>query len=358
MAWHDSAKTMTTVEVAKKLGYEVIRGATASHCGCAACGAEKRHTKSKDKRGAISIPHATGAWFCLQCGATGDCVDFVAYELCDRRYRELDDADRPKVREWFEPGSSDKPYVPSTTPRRKPLVLPPAFENASNEYLPVADVEDFWEVCCVDACEDREVREYLHSRRILDGVEEFSLTGVARALTPGALPAWASMSPGRTWVDTKHRVIVPLFDHHGAMRSVVARSVEPEPRIKSSGPAAARRGLVMAGHAAQQILKYGQDHRFHALKRLQVVIHEGEIDFMRHVHLDRTEYVGSTINRHVAVFGIQAGSWARDVADRIPSGSMVHLRVHKDAQGEKYADQIEESLGDRVRVERQLIEND
>lgn len=352
MTWLDVAHQLTTVEVAERLGYEVKRSPSASSTKCPACAAERRHTKSRDRRGAIGIPHKTGGFCCHQCGATGDQIDFVAYHLCDKRYRELDDAQKREVREWFEPGSTSAPYVPPK-PRPKPVELPAAFENASADYAPIGEVEDLWDGCA-DVCVDHEAMDYLAFRGITTGVGDFDTAAVARALQPGPLPRWAAMA-GRNWVETGHRLIVPLYSHHGAPRSVVARSVKRSPAIKSTGPAFGRRGLVMAGPIAQAVLRLGPAGRFHARRKLEVIVHEGEIDWLTFVHLDAEDCRADGVHGFTAVFGIQAGSWTRDVASRIPSGSVVRVRTHDDDAGRKYADQIEAALSERMTCHRELV---
>lgn len=353
MSWIDTARQFDTVEVALRCGYEVRRGPSASSTACPACGSERRHTKSKDRRGAIGIPHKTGGWHCHQCECSGDAIDFVAYELCDKRYRELDDDGKAKVREWFEPGLSSAPYV-RPAPRPRAPALPPAFENADADYAPLGEVEDLWEKACADVLVDHEAMDYLGFRAITLGVEDFDTAGIARALQPGPLPRWAAMS-GRNWVETGHRLIVPLYSHHGVARSVVARSVKRSPAIKSTGPAYGRRGLVMAGHVGQAVLRLGVRGGFHARRPLEVLIYEGEIDFLTHVHLDTDDCHADGVHGWTAVFGIQAGSWTRDVAARIPNASVVRIRTHDDEAGRKYADQIDAALSRRMTCHRELV---
>lgn len=352
MAWVEIAKQLSTVDVAERFGFEVRRGPSASSTACPACGEERRHTKTRDRRGAIGIPHKTGGWHCHQCEASGDQIDFAAYVLCDRRYRDLDAERKAQVREWFEPGSSSVPYVPAR-PRAKPVELPPGFENADADYAPIGEVEDLWDGCA-DVLVDHEAMDYLRFRSISLGLADFDTGGVARALQPGPLPAWASMA-GRNWVETGHRLIVPLYSHHGAPRSVVARSVKRAPAIKSTGPAFGRRGLVMAGPVAQAVLRLGVRGGFHARRPLEVLIFEGEIDFLTHAHLDAEDCRADGTHGFTAVFGIQAGSWTRDVAERLPNASVVRVKTHDDDAGRKYADQIEAALSRRMTCHRELV---
>lgn len=48
---------------------------------CPICRAKKRYTKSKDKRGAVSVWPNDMGWQCFQCGARGDAVDLAALIL-------------------------------------------------------------------------------------------------------------------------------------------------------------------------------------------------------------------------------------------------------------------------------------
>jgi hypothetical protein len=356
MSWLDSAKHVPCTEVASRLGYEVSERARAISTHCPSCGSVTRHTKSGDKRGAVGIKPGGLGWRCFQCDAAGDGIDFASYVLHGSRYRELADDHKKSVRDWFCPDGTDRPAIPAVE-RERPMDLPPGFENASAEYPPKGCVDDLWD-SCADVVTDNEVMDYLRFRSIDAGVSDFDSGSVARALQPGPLPFWASMS-GRSWAESGHRLILPLYSHHGVVRSLVARSVKRNPTLKSTGPSFGRRGLVMAGPTAQLVLRLGTAGRFHARRKLEVLIYEGEISFLQNAHRDQEDHRPDGVYGHTAVFGIQQGSWTRDVAARIPNGSLVRIRTHDDEPGKKYAEQIKAVMaGGRVEFVEELEPND
>jgi hypothetical protein len=80
----------------------------------------------------------------------------------------------------------------------------------------------------------------------------------------------------------------------------------------------------------------------HAEKR--VVISEGEPDFL-------TWASRGTGARTLAVLGIAgAGTWTKEIADRIPDGSTAIVRTDQDDAGDRYAEQITASLWGRCAV--------
>jgi DNA primase len=149
------------------------------------------------------------------------------------------------------------------------------------------------------------------------------------------LPEWAQFGE-RSWAHSMHRLIVPLRDAAGVTRSVLARSVEKQPLVKSVAPRGyARSGLVMANQCALMMLR-------NKAKPNIVVVREGELDFVHEALLDDT----------VAVLGIVSGSWTSEIASRIPVGAHVVVATDADAAGDKYADAIMASLQGRGSLER------
>jgi hypothetical protein len=144
------------------------------------------------------------------------------------------------------------------------------------------------------------------------------------------------------------------------MRSVLARSVERAPAKKSLGTQGhGRRGLVMAGPHGRAMLDAPQAP-WHRLERLRLTVHEGEIDVLRAI-AQGTDGVSEEDFRpaaYRAVIGIFAGSFTRDVAARVPSGTTVVLATDADDQGDKYANEIRERIGPRCDFERVRLEQD
>lgn len=131
MSW-DVGQGVPVFEVAQDHGQPVqkSRGADSGSCACPACGAQKRHTKTGDKRGAVGIRRDGLGWRCFQCDASGDALDLVAYALAGCRLRDADADGRAKVREWFEGqyGATSAPRAPRPAPAAAPPNYPPAAE--------------------------------------------------------------------------------------------------------------------------------------------------------------------------------------------------------------------------------------
>lgn len=355
--WLDSAREQRVADVATRLGYELKRAPSSAHCACPACGAERRHTKTHDRRGAVGIPNTKpNTWLCWQCDAAGDAIDFASHRLAGNRFRDLDDAGKAAVREFF--GSEATGVVPAP-PRPRTDVMPVGWENADTLYPPMFEVERLWDACGpVDL--DDEAAGYLGSRGIT-GVDWVSEHDVARALPAGYVgPSWASIF-GAQWSETGHRIIVPLFDYRGRMRSVLARSVEKAPRVKSAGTSGfQRRGLVMAGSYGREMLMHGQAKRWHFLEQFRLTIYEGEVDTIRGVSLAEDNLLMDKFSPAActAVLGIFSGSFSRDIASRVPSGSTVVIATDDDEAGDKYEAHIKATIGDRVQYERRRSPKD
>lgn len=321
MTWlEDSART-PVADVATRLGYELRRAVSADTCPCPACGAERRHAGRGDRRGAVGIPRARpSTWHCFACDAAGDSVDFVAYRLHTRRFRELDAGQKAAVRDWFG-------GLGVTTTRPRMQAEPPP------NYPPADEVAALW-ASCMPVTDAAQVAGYLAFRGIpAHGVAHLDL---ARALPSGAdVPPWAHLGE-RTWGQSMHRLIVPLWDARGSLRSLLARSIERQPFLKSAGASGyARAGLVMADRLARSVLERGRAPAWW-VGRVQVVIREGEVDW-----LDESSRPWRPSQ---FTFGIVSGSWTMAHAKRLPIGAHVVIATDDDQAGDKYAATIATTL--------------
>jgi hypothetical protein len=104
------------------------------------------------------------------------------------------------------------------------------------------------------------------------------------------------------------------------------------------------RGLVLADPLGVQLLA-GTVPEWWDLN--QIIISEGEVDFVTWA-VRQSE----TDPRGPAIFGVEAGAWSASIAARIPDGAAVVIRTHHDAPGERYAEQIAETLCGRCRLYR------
>src|SRR5262249_22500217 len=127
-------------------------------CPIPTCGAERRHPKRKDKRGAIGIGKHGKGWQCHQCGTKGGHLDLIAYCLCGDRYSE---STRDEVREWCKrflgmdasPGRARPQHLRATPATSEP--------EPESKYPP--NVEKLWEAC-IPVTNDNEVSAWLGSR--------------------------------------------------------------------------------------------------------------------------------------------------------------------------------------------------
>ena len=199
---------------------------------------------------------------------------------------------------------------------------------------------------------DPEVAEWFRYRyRFLSVCERIELWDLARALPADlALPGWAR-SRGGPWNRTGHRILFRLWDHTGENVSLRARCVDPSVIPKSLVPSGfSVKGLVLSDPLGLQLLsgtvpEWWEPH--------EVVISEGEVDWA--TWASRQPEVDP---QGPACFGVEAGSWSQDVADRIPDGAAVVLRTHHDAPRERYAEQVAETLRGRCRLFRSMPERE
>jgi len=168
------------------------------------------------------------------------------------------------------------------------------------------------------------------------------------------LPRWARKrvednGPRIPWTVSGHRLIVPLFDERGLMRSVLARAVGPA-EIKSYAPAGFTRAqLVMACPFARWLLATGERPQWWPLEHeMRVVVTEGEADYLGWATRwsDAAEFAPATL-------GIVSGSWSASIAARLADRSVVVVSTDNDLQGDLYAQTIMDTFAGReVSLER------
>jgi len=216
---------------------------------------------------------------------------------------------------------------------------------------PREEVDALWSAS-IPVGSDPEVAEWFRYRyRSLSVCEHIELWDLARALPSDVgLPGWARSRGGR-WNGTGHRILFRLWDHTGQAVSLRARCVDPSVIPKSLVPSGfSVKGLVLSDPLGLQLLsgtvpEWWEPH--------EIIISEGEVDWA--TWASRQPEVDP---QGPACFGVEAGSWSQDVADRIPDGAAVVLRTHHDAPGERYAEQIAETLRGRCRLFRSMPERE
>ncbi len=353
-AWIEAMHGASVLAVARELGLatDERRGWVSP---CPACGREKRNGSTPgEKRGAIGT---TGAgWSCFPCGASGDAIDLVAAKLGGSRFRELGAARKAEVRAWCErflrmdtkpAGASRSPGIASA-PHAGPKPPPPRSEV-------------LWLLnrACVPVWADDEVRGYL-GRRGIDAVAVDDLS-LALALRPGIeLPRWARRD-GAAWNESGHRLVVPLFDAEGVVRSVLARQVRAMPAEgtpKTTFAIGGRSGLVMACPFARSILAAGAVPTSSELgawwptdegaPRLRVIVCEGDSDWLATAVGPRARARWADDEYAPAVIGIESGAWTDAIAARIPDGAEVVIATDADKAGDEYAARVVRTLEQRI----------
>jgi len=245
------------------------------------------------------------------------------------------------------PNTAPRTPSPATNPERNAVASERSDAQTSERpYPPPDEVRELW-AGCVPVSDVAQVREYLEGRVIAPaGVEALDL---ARAIPDGAvLPRWASYRgnapEARPWLAIGFRLVLPVYDAGGVVRSVRGWRVlegDGPKRLPPSGYRAG--GLVMADGAGVALLERasleGTDGR--------VVIVEGEPDFLTWA----TRFPDSA-EAVPAVLGILSGSWTDEIAARIPDGARVIVRTHHDEAGNRYAAAVRGSIDRRCEVLR------
>ena len=245
------------------------------------------------------------------------------------------------------------PYRRPPPPRAEPQTAPAPRRAEPPARLELGEVTRFlWG--CAPVTEDAEAVAYLAGRG-LDAVELASAPPLAFVLRPVAeCPLWARLG-GRSWAESGHRLIVPLYNADGVCAGVRARSWTPgESKSKVSPIGQNAAGLVLADWTGRAMLAGSRAVR-------EVWIAEGESDFWTLALADLGELLeGRRVKRSaaergrsdVAVLGIVAGAWPDDdagaaIARRVPATARVMLAVDEDGAGSAYAAAVANSLDRR-----------
>lgn len=349
--WVDRMRGARVLEVAAALGIEARppRGSDGGAFPCPACGAERRHTKTGDKRPAAGVRSDGHGWRCFQCDASGDALDLVALELHGRRLPELADDRKADVRAWcgrflgIDPAA--KPPALSRRDRetreRAAIVERLTAPRSEPAFPDRGEVLDVWTLGRPIAS-DLDARVWMLDRGISPmGVDACELARIIPA--DATLPPWACTARGTSYAAAGWRLAVPMYDATGAMRSLRWRRLDAPigdaPKTLASRGGAA--GLVMAD-------PHGLAMLCGTMAELEgvggVVVLEGEADLML------AGSIVQTINgKRPALIGIVQGSAARDWTRKIPDG-WLGLATDDDEAGDDYARELHELVAYRVRL--------
>lgn len=308
------------------------RGSGRNRSECPGC-------RNGDARGAsIGEKDGVGVWNCHRDERhRGTAIDFLVHS------RSIVVAEAIRVLEDAAGSSAPGPVRPT---HRRPPPAPPPF----------AEVAALWAACRPLGL-DSETADAWAARGIDVGhVEDRDL---ARALPRGAaVPRWATFG-GQPWSAGRHRLVVPMYDAGGRLRSLHARAVSTDKGVpKGLSPAGyAVGGLVMADPLSRLLLVGAAcgdgEPAADAVRSFDLVIVEGVPDF-----LTWTTRWGDAAETAPAILGVISGSWSDSFAAKVPRGTCVVVRVHRDPAGAKYASLIKDSLSDRCSVRVAVAEDD
>ena len=355
-------------DLASRLGLALGRGGFGP---CPSCGADKRG--GGDRRSPIRIYGQR--WHChaVGCGAGGDALALLAWVRCgecppkgDPRWRSLLD----EIRGGDAVPMSRRALVPVPKP------------VAVVERPDPAEVAALWAAC--KPFEDRDIAaRFLRLRRGLN-VDVMTDLDLARVLPEAGFPwpRWvSSLGMDRAAWRAVYQIAVPAFNARGELASLRYRAVTHYPPDQSNIPPpgcwhveregrspdlmtrvhgedrklekslasrGSAAGLVLADPIGLALLRGAREDEGMRWSGL-VVFAEGEPDMWAYATKAGRCKNGETY----AVFGIEAGSWTAEHAERIPDGARVLLETHDDAAGDRYADQIAATLAGRCTIKRQ-----
>ena len=322
--WTGELRAAGLLTVAGALGMDLRAGRSLSPCP--ACGAERRGRG--DRRGPIGVRRDGLGWHCHRCRAHGDAVTLA----CWRRFgASMADPGRwSELRGW----ASDAGLIRPSATGRGISARPAAPAAPAWVRPPEVEVQALWKSGLPAASEPASAR-WFRARQI-DGAEVAKLD-IARVLPiRSVVPSWARYL-GRAW-SLGHRLIVPLYDAEGRVRSLHARALgitAPGGRGKAASPAGFDvGGLTMANPAGVALLRGEASSA--------VVVVEGVPDFL----------AWAVAAKDAPILGVLSGTWSEAFAERIRHGAYVEVRTHADVAGEKYAETIAASLGSRALVTR------
>jgi DNA primase len=217
--------------------------------------------------------------------------------------------------------------IEAGAPVERPPPPPPPAPEPERSYPDLTVVMGFIGAC-VRVSGDVDVSAHLASR----GLDSAAVAddGLAFALPKSAkLPRWATYQ-GSTWVETGHRLILPVRNASGEIVSVRAWRVTDGDSPKRLPPAGHRAsGLVLACPMAQAWLRG-------TWSPTRLLIAEGEPDFLHAAMW--------SIKTPTARIGIVSGSWVPAFAQKCAARLDVYVMTDRDKAGDRYAGEITESI--------------
>src|SRR5690606_5711944 len=215
-------------------------------------------------------------------------------------------------------------------PERKPIARPALPPEPPRTYPPEAEVVELWAIAGPVNL-DPDASRVLAWRSICP--DAATRLDAVRVLDPRThwtrLPSWARHK-GATWLETGHRMLVPMYDLRGRFRSLRAWRIEQrsDGRPKRLPPAGHRAaGLAIANAPALAWLR-------RELCPMRIVLTEGEPDTLT-----------ATTHYQDPVLGLLSGTWKAGGFHRaVPRNCEVLVATHNDEAGDKYAAEVIESV--------------
>ena len=342
----------TVADVAGALGYELVRRSPGKATyPCPACGSERRHRKSGDRRGAVDVADGKPRlWTCRQCEHGGDTFAFLAFaivgkadglsasDMCELErwtrdhFNVLDGSGRPGARRVSKQEAERQRIVSRLTAPR-PETLPDARE--------VLDVWTFGRPVTGDA----EAVAWCVAKGLDAGrVAELDLARVVPSDVP--LPDWATTARGSTYPAAGWRLALPMYDGHGELRSLRWRRLDGRSGVPKT-LASPCGGLVLADPMGRVMLA----ERMGEIPGAGgCIVLEGETD-LAFVATRELPLSVPTDGFRPALLGYVDGAASREWGRRIPDG-WLGIATDDDDKGDKYAAEVLALVAHRVRLGR------
>jgi DNA primase len=253
---------------------------------------------------------------CFACGGGGDVFALVG------QVHQVDNF--PRVLEIAADMAgiqldNKKPRRPTPRPVFKPR--PPVYPDAS-------EINDMY-YGAMDPRQDSDAVKWMDTKNISK-----SRAGAYCGVIPHGydLPSWAKFAtaddqPEYNWIKSGHRMVFPMYDSDGTIRTLRARCLHPG-KLKNVNPLGYNcGGLAFACETGHALLRND-----YAGKLTAVVFVEGESDFLN--------AISRRIDSGIAIFGIYSGGWSVEHCKKIPDGTRLVFLTDRDTAGNKYKQDI------------------
>lgn len=328
--WIDEVKAHGLGATARALGLEVKEKANGLEISpCPSCHAEKRHTKSKDKRSSIGAKN--GGWKCFQCDATGDALNLVSWMKLERPQPSTKEEWNKIKGECASLGLCSGNQGGVFRRPSRPVVVSPPPKTVFNR-PPLLELENLWSHSFpLDAVpsNEMEARWIQEARAYLTG-RGYECSTLAKLDVARVLPHPQGYKRPEWLVGgSSHRVFVRAFEANGAFGSVHVRAINAT-QPKSLWPKGVDCAeLVFANTEAREILQGRQ-------VASKVLIAEGLTDFLRACEWSQ--------EAPMAVFGIESGSAKAFSRIQFKKETLFWIGTDNDETGEKYFQEISNRL--------------